>query len=211
MKISQDLIFQISKKNDSKAFHFFYDFYFDELFQFALSYVKESVVAEEIVSDVFIKIWQNRIQLLEIKNIKAYLYTSIKHQSLTKIRLSLRNRNTDSIDEFSNLDFAVENYTPEYEVLLTELYKILDEAIESLPIKTRQSFHLIRQDQLSYKEVARILDISVSGVEKNVARATKLLIEVLDDYLEKNKDKKGKVKIIKLASFILMTVMLQKF
>ncbi|MDW7692407.1 sigma-70 family RNA polymerase sigma factor [Flammeovirgaceae bacterium SG7u.111] len=170
---------RIANKNDKIAFRQFYEFYFEKLFSFALRFLKSRELAEEVVSEVFTKVWIDRSKLLEIKNLDTYLYVLVKNLSLTIIKKSLKEKNAHlSLDE-SHFDFAIENFTPESSYFAEELRNEIDKVVDTLPIACKNAFLLVKEDHLTYAEAGEILEISPFTVKNQVLKAVKRIREYL--------------------------------
>lgn len=149
---------------------------FDRLFKFSYSFVKSKEAAEELVSDVFIKLWHIRAQLETIRNLKVYLYCMTKNLSLNYLAKAKNSVvQSDQIDAESIIDFN----TPEDLYVSRETIKRVRHAIQELPSQCRIIFLLVRDQNMKYKEVAQILNISVFTVRNQVAIATKKIAEAL--------------------------------
>ena len=81
------LIQDISKRDSENALKYLYRHYFDKLMRYISIYIKSEQTAEEIISDVFFTIWQNRKSLAEIKNFNAYIYTITRNRSIDYFRV----------------------------------------------------------------------------------------------------------------------------
>jgi RNA polymerase sigma-70 factor (ECF subfamily) len=171
---------QIAFYEDMKAYKELYDLFFDDLHRFAHSFVKSDEAAEEIVSDVFIKIWQIRNKLIEIENLKVYLYTITRNFSLNCISKDQRRQLVD-LDE-SQLEMIADLKTPEELYILAEAMNEIRQAIKELPAQCRLIFQLVKLDGLKYKEVASVLNISVFTVRNQVANAVRKIAESLPSY-----------------------------
>ena len=168
---------RIARSEDMKAYKELYLLMFDDLHKFSYSLVKSKEVAEELVSDVFIKLWQIKDQLVTIQNLKVYLYCITKNLSLNylakaskKSAIRLDQINVESIIEFKN---------PESIYISNETIRDLKKTIQDLPPQCRIIFLLVRDQGLTYKEVAKILNISVFTVRNQVTIATKKIAEAL--------------------------------
>lgn len=168
---------RIALYEDMKAYKELYMLLFDGLLRFSASFVKSRETAEEIVSDVFIKLWQIRGQLNQVDNLKIYLYTITKNFSLNHITKSSRNP-VVHLDQV-HLETVVEFNTPEDVCLSNEVRNRLKQAIGELPPQCRMIFQLVREDGLKYKEVSSILNLSVLTIRNQVAIATRKMMEVL--------------------------------
>jgi len=169
--------------DDESAYKELFLVYYKPLQQFAFSFIKSQELAEEIVSDVFLKIWEKRGELEAIGNLKVYLYVSIKNTAL-KYLLKQKRQVAISLDE---LDIELESFhwTPEELILTAEMMKKIEEAINDLPPRCKIIFKLIKEDQLRYKEVAEILNVSVKTIDSQLAIALKKISKAIQLDLER--------------------------
>lgn len=168
----QSLQERIALYNDEQAFKELYYLFYNKLFHFAYAFIKNKERAEEITEDVFINLWRNRSHLTEIKNIKVYLYTATKNNSLNYIAKRAHEITTAPYDDIS-IDIAEYDATPEQILISSEMLNKLNRAIDDLPPRCKIIFKLIREDGLKYKEVAEILNLSVNTIDAQMAIAVK--------------------------------------
>jgi len=173
----QILLQRIQYHSDQQAFKQFYQLTFFKLYRFAYTYVQSKENAEEIVNDVFLNIWQKRDTLHTIVNIDVYLYVAVKNASLNYLR-SNKQKTPLSINDL-NVCHLESNFNSESLLTNHELQNRLQTAIRQLPPRCRLVFQLIKQDGLSYKEVAAILDISIKTVDTQLYLALKKLTHIL--------------------------------
>lgn len=173
----QQLLQKIQYHNDQEAFKQLYKLLFFRLYQFAYSYLSTKESAEEVVNDVFLRLWQKRNTVNTITNINVYLYVAVKNAACNYLRknkipapLSLTALTTEHIKLSSS---------PESLFITRELQVRIQEAIEQLPPRCKMIFKLIKEDGLSYKEVAAILEISVKTVDAQLCLALKKLANLL--------------------------------
>ncbi len=159
--------------NDSFAYKKLFLFYYPRLlsFSYALTNCKES--SEEVVSDVFLKIWCNRATLLLISNFHLYIYVSTKNASLNCLEKQKRMK-TFSLDEVQT-EFKSIYYDPEQLMISAEMFARVCTAVQNLPPKCRLIFKLIKEDGLSYKEVAELLHLSIKTIENQMTIALRKL------------------------------------
>jgi RNA polymerase sigma-70 factor (family 1) len=157
---------------DEAAFTQLYIHFGKKLIQFAVSLVRSKEIAEELVEDVFVKLWSNRHRIGEIENITVYLYVSVKNKSLNTLS---RKAHELIAAPFDYLDTVMDEFAPDpYDLMITvEMMKRMKDAIESLPPRCKLIFKLVREDGLKYKEVAEILNISVNTIDVQMAIAVK--------------------------------------
>ena len=168
------------KTHDEKALKSLFELYHTSLCLLAYTIVKDNDQAKDIVQDVFIKLWKNRMSLEITSSLNAYLKRATVNSSINFIESGYV-KNKHRLEK-SNLTFYSRN-TADQELTYDELKKRADDSIQNLPIRTRGVFTLIRSDEMTYKEVAETLGISVKAVEKEMMKALKLLREALKDYL----------------------------
>jgi len=162
-----ELQVRIARMDDQQAYKELFTSLYSYLFSFAKSLVKAKEPAEEIVSDVFIKIWEKRKGLEKIENLKVYLYVStrnIAYNYLEKQRRTL----ADPIDDFQGISLYLD---PEQLLITSDMLAIIQKAIDQLPPKCKMIFKLAKEDGLKYKEIAEVLNISIKTVENQLAIA----------------------------------------
>ena len=180
----QLLLQKIQHQDDQQAFKKFYQLLFFKLYQFAFSYVHSKENAEEVANDVFLNLWQKRSSLDTITNINVYLYVATKNASLNY----LRKKNLAlplSIDDLTVHHLHLGS-NPESLLINREIQTRIREAIEQLPSRCRLIFKLIKEDGLTYKEVADILEISVKTVDAQLYIALKKLACILQPVWTEN-------------------------
>jgi RNA polymerase sigma-70 factor (family 1) len=185
------LIKNILQEDDEAAFATLFKLFYARLVNFSVRIVHSKDNGEEIVSDVFVNIWQTRKSISKINNVQAYLYSSVRNSSLNYIKA--KHLLTESLPETYDTDiryFAHQSFDPEKELEMQELQVQLRSAVESLPTQCKAVFKLIKEDGLKYKEVADILHISTRTVETQLNRALKRLELVMAPYIEKKGNSK---------------------
>jgi len=183
------LLFRISKGADEKAFKQFFDLYAGRLYQFAFSFLKKKQFAEEVVSDVFFKVWLNRENLVNIENIKGYLFKATYNTALNY--LDEENRKKLLLLEGMEVDLSVDYICPETQLITKELKEIIDKSIDSLPSRCKLIYKMAKVEQMKYKEIAEVLDISVKTIDNQLSIAIKKIGEAVQSYLhiqEKGKE-----------------------
>jgi len=139
--------------------------------------VKSNEAAEEIVSDVFIKLWQVRNKLPDIDNLKVYLYTIAKNFCLNYITRHFKNP-VIRLDEME-IEPVVHAGNPEDACISADTVSKIQACIRSLPPQCRIIFQLVKEDGMSYKETAEILNVSVLTVRNQVFIATRKMAAVI--------------------------------
>jgi len=167
-----------------KAYTQLYELLSGSLLRFSYSLVKSHEAAEEIVSDVFIKVWQIRAKLMEIDNLTVYLYTIAKNFSLNHITQNSRHKllRLEHID----VEAVITVSGPAELCISADLVRQIREVIRQLPPQCRLIFQLVKEDGLRYKEVAAILDISPLSVRNHLAIAIRKIGETLPAWLHRD-------------------------
>ena len=159
--------------------------YYNPLCNFATKFVAGNDVAEDIVQEVFVQMWQKREKITLTSNIKSYLFQSTRNKAIEIIR---RNKlQSDYINEEKHkqkssyeIDIEADNY-----MLKEQLYK----SIRQLPPKCQQIFVLSKMNGLTYGEIAEELNLSVKTVENQIGRGLKLLRGMLTKMRSDNENR----------------------
>ena len=168
--------------NDSEtAFKTLYFSYGDRIMRYIFLYVKSNLVAEELSSDVFLTVWNNRKLLPEIENFDAYIYRIAKFKALNYLR-DEKNIYLD-MEELPIDLFANTETTPEDDYLSKELIDTVNQAVEQLPTRCKLAFKLVREDKMKYKDAAEHLGISVKTLEAHLTAAMKKIKATIKGFM----------------------------
>lgn len=163
------LLAAISVNADQAAYRELFVMLHSRLKQFAYSILKSNEEAEELVSDVFIWVWQKRDQLTGIKTPLLYLYTTIKNQALNRISRQKKQVNITPEEWLVQVNSLY--FDPEQLMLTEEMMRQVKKAVNELPPRCRLIFKLVKEDGLKYREVAELLQLSVKTIEAQMAIA----------------------------------------
>ena len=171
MSVNKDIIISI-KKGDPLAFKGMYDQFVGRLYAFCFSYCRSREFSEEVVQEVFIKIWENRAKLDEKKSFNSYLFTITKNHMVDKLR-------KNSMEQLHQKEIAylreVTCNQAEDEVIYADYQQLFMQAIQFLPTKCRSIFQLSRIHHKTYAEIADLKGISQKTVEVQIGKALKLM------------------------------------
>lgn len=178
-----------------ESFTDFFNHYYNRLIQFAITIARSELLAEEVVLDVFLKLWEQKEMLGTIDNIETYLYISVRNKAINVLKSEYKFR----FEMLKDSHIQLADYKPlaESELIGHEMFGILNDAVTRLPSKCKIIFKLIREDGLSRNEVAQILNISVKTVDNQVAIAVRKIAKQLNIDLSNPKNSQG------LMSFLL--------
>ncbi len=172
------LLLLIAEHDDQTAFDELFNSYFPGLVSFASNILKDRQLAEEIVEDVFVKLWLNRKTTVSIKSPSHYIYTAVKYASLS----ALKKNKTDFFEDYPD-DMVLSYSNPESAYISNENISLIADAINQLPSRCRLIFRLIKEEGLKYEEVAQLLQLSVKTVESQMTIAIKKLTNTLQQML----------------------------
>ena len=142
-----------------------------KLVQFAKTICQQKEAAEEVVSDVFVRVWQKRKTLDHIQNLKLYLYIATRNVSLNYLRVE-RKHQTLQMDELQ-VEIAAFNASPAQLMMTAELQQQIARAVEELPTQCKIIFKLVKEDGLKQKEVAELLHLQPKTVENQLVIAVR--------------------------------------
>lgn len=160
-----------------------YKTFYNRLHHFSGAITRSGQIAEEVVDDVFVKLWNSRNKIGEIENLTVYLYVAVKNQSLNMLSRKANELITKPFD-FIEIDLKDTSVNADELMITKEIFQRMQKAVEALPPRCRMIFKLVREDGLKYKEVAQILNIAVNTIDVQMAIAVKRICNALN--LEKS-------------------------
>lgn len=163
---------------NSSSFETTYNLFWEELYDYCLYHCKNGPVAEEIVQDIFLSLWERRDSFIAQAAIKGYLYRAVKNKVFDHYREKTKK---DMLLNELRLHLCDEHCLTENEVMFNDLNASLHQIIESLPCRCREVYCLSREDGLNNKEIALALSISEKTVEQHLTKALRVIREKIDD------------------------------
>ncbi|HEX2607407.1 MAG TPA: RNA polymerase sigma-70 factor [Flavisolibacter sp.] len=163
------LVDKIALYDDTSAYKELFLTYHPKLVSFSMTITHSRELAEEVVSDAFMKIWVNRSSLKRVENFHLYLYVITKNLSINAW-LKKKREKTFSIED-TVVEFRSIYLDPEQMLITAEMYKRLHLAIKELPPKCQLIFKLVKEDGLKYREVAELLNLSQKTIENQMTIA----------------------------------------
>lgn len=173
---------EVAEQRDERSYRKLFIHFHRQLTGFARDFVRSEETAEEIVSDVMLKIWTMRGALLRVENLKLYLYRAVRNSALNHIA---RNKTIETLD-FDTIEINLQTGiygSPEDQLLDQEFREKVMHAISLLPPKCQMVYKLVREDGFSYREVGEILGISTKTVDRHLNNALHKLIASVEPYL----------------------------
>ena len=187
MTESEKYLFRKLKTGDEAAFKVIYNTYVPRLYYFIFEYVPFADIAENIIQDTLMTLWDKKTELTDDTNLGAYLFTVAKNNCLYKLRDQrykqklFESSDIDGSELKANLDALSSLDTSSF--AFTEIEQIIEETLNQLPPQCRNVFNMSRFDDKKNREIAEELGISVKAVEGHITKALKLFRITLKDYL----------------------------
>lgn len=171
---------QLRTEGGTTLFEDVFKSHFKNLHAYACTIVKDDVMAEEMVQNVFYKIWERKAHLSIQTSLTAYLYRAVYNESLNyikhlKVKTAYQSYATTRMNQHTD--------NAEKKVLLGELEERLRTALQELPEQCRTIFQMSRFEELKYQEIADRLGLSIKTVENQMGKALKLMRLKLIDFL----------------------------
>jgi len=176
----ESILLRKLKNDDQSAFTIIFTKYYPDLVRFSYGFTRNSDASEEIVQEVFLKLWENRNSMEIHSSLKSFLLKTVQNRSIDSLRhASITHKYASLVLDHPILS---ENDTENY-ILFSELENNFDHALEKIPVQYAEVFRMSRMETLNYQEIAAKLGISVRTVEVRIGKALSLLREELKEFL----------------------------
>lgn len=172
---------KLLKEGNLAAFDVIYHHYSPKLFGYVFRYLKNKEDAEEIVQEVFVKIWETRSKIDLTASFDSYLFVIAYHATISLLRKRISE--SKAMDYVGLAQEETESLTALDELQFKELHEKAGKLINSLSDRQREIFLLSREEGLSHKEIAEKLNISENTVKNHMVSSLKFLRENLDPAL----------------------------
>lgn len=169
------------------SFDLIYSQYYQRLVSFALSYVHDSMVAEDIATDALVRFWQRQRQDENSTSI-ALLLTILRNLCLDWLKHeAIRQKTNAHLASWQKEDLefrisSLESCDPDV-IFSKEIHAIIDSTLTKMPTTSRQVYYLSREEGMSNKDIAQTVGLSVKGVQYHITKVLKALREAMKDYL----------------------------
>lgn len=167
------------KEGDEKAFTTLYRRYWSKVYNFSRLYLSSILEIEEVVQEVFVKVWESRSLLREDDNFKGFLFVITRNLVFNQFRRSF-NENAYKLTVLSSI---MPYYNLEEELTAADLQEFIEKMVKELPPRQQEVFNLSRNAHLTYKEISIYLNISEKTVERHINEALKFLKKNIMFYL----------------------------
>jgi RNA polymerase sigma-70 factor, ECF subfamily len=180
MQNQQDRFIEGLRKGDEQIFEELFKAYYAPMCDYCMRYVPDMDMAEEIVQDLFFKLWLRREEVNINTSIKSYLFTAMRNLALNRIsQLKIHDRYHQFVEfqQKTDIDYPTDLMEEQ------DMERIMKQALATLPPKRREIFEMSRFENLKYTEIAEKLNLSVKTVESQMTRALDQLRKVLEKFL----------------------------
>jgi RNA polymerase sigma-70 factor, ECF subfamily len=164
---------RLLKKGDINAFNAIYYKYCKKLYAFVIMYLKQEEDAEEIVQEVFIKIWQSKDKIDVSSSFESFLFTIAYNATMSLFRKRMsENKSRQYLKSLQHISSSDETM---YEIQVKELDNKVHNLLKQLTPKQKEIYYLSREDGLTHKEIAQKLNISPNTVNNHLVTILKFL------------------------------------
>jgi RNA polymerase sigma-70 factor (family 1) len=175
----KESLLHLLSQGSEYAFTQIFDHYRGAVYGTAFKFLKSQEAAEEIVQDIFLKLWMKRTGIPSIHNFNAFLFTMARNAILDKLRKTANEKIAQQV--LSKQQSFTDN--TDHRVLDNQYQKILEQAIDNLSPQQREVFRLAKMEGCSYKEIGEQLGISVLTVKVHMNKALASLREYLKTHI----------------------------
>lgn len=175
--LETDRIVQLVSDGNQRAFTDLFNLYYANLYRFVRYFLAESD-AEDVVSEVFVALWNNRGKLLLVNNFNSYIYTMARNEAYAHLRLQNKIQNVSLDDMPVSLSICEES--AEGRIIEKEMIEVYNKAVAQLPERCKLIFLMVREEKLKYKEIADILQITTGTIEQQMNQAIKRISATIE-------------------------------
>jgi len=167
--IDQNLL-QLIAEGCEQSFRKLYDLYAGKIYSMAIGYVKSPMAAQDVVQEIFVKIWQKRDSLTAIDNFPAWLHVITRNLLINHLQKKIP---VFGLNEVSQEAIPEDRHLPQQQLDYRELTALISRAVAQLPPRQQQVYSLSREQGLSHQQIARQLDLSYDTVREHMSKALK--------------------------------------
>lgn len=162
------------KKDDKKSFDELFERYYDQCYAYAIALVKDAAAVEDIIQNVFLKVWLARMRIEASRPFQNYLLASIRNESLSYLRLKFHSSKVSAMPEVADSAPGAINY-----LTYSEIDSKLSGVVSKMPTQRRRIFEMSRNQELSINEISTKLNLSPRTVERHLYLALKDIRKVI--------------------------------
>lgn len=166
-------------EGDNESLEKIYREYFDTLYQYGNKWLNDPAFTEDVIQELFVKLIRNRQNLSQAASVKYYLFKSFRYMALDKLKAQ---KMLVQMDELSGASFQI-HLTPEHAMIAKQDYQLikekLDLAMATLTPRQREALYLMYTKNFAYDEIAEMMELTVKGTYKLMARAIAALRDAI--------------------------------
>ncbi|NGM61764.1 RNA polymerase sigma-70 factor [Sphingobacterium sp. SGG-5] len=164
---SDEKLFSALKQDDERALQAIIARYWEGMYKMATNTLDDLLLCEDIVQDIFIKIWNNRTTLDFSHSLRAYLFASTRYEIYRQLKRQYLQQNRFEPEELTD----IERYNPHNLLEYKELLRHVEDIVDTLPARCREVYLLSREQHLAHKDIAERLNLSTKTVENQLTIA----------------------------------------
>lgn len=169
-------LIKILQEENEEAFAELYNRYWKRIYTMALSYTRSPEAAQDIVQDVFLKIWIKKENLLQVREFKPFLFVTARNLIISSLRNRVFHVNLDPDEQVEE-----ETFLPERQLSYKESVGLLHKAIDLLPPQQQRAYRLSRNEGMRYEDIAQEMGISALTVRTHITKALRFIRKYLTD------------------------------
>ncbi|MGL5562973.1 MAG: RNA polymerase sigma factor [Tannerellaceae bacterium] len=175
--LETDAVLLSVSRGDQRAFTDLFNQFYSNLYRFVRYFLPETD-AEDVVSEVFVSLWNNRKKLVLVKNFNSYIYAMARNETYAHLRLQNKIQNVSLDDMPVSLSICEES--AEGRIIEKEMIDVYNKAVAQLPERCKLVFLMVREEKLKYKEIAEVLQITTGTIEQQMNQAIKRITETIE-------------------------------
>lgn len=179
--LGDKILLEKYSQGNTSAYNVLFKRYYDPLYGYALKNVKEAEVAEELTMDVMLGLWKTKGEIQVEDNLKAYLYRSVKNAIYNHYRKKILN--TVSLEMISE-DLNHTSRSADHELDSKELEQVYRQKLNLLSPQRRKVYEMSREENMTYSEIARSMDLSVNTVENYMVASLSFFRKQLKEHAD---------------------------
>ena len=197
----RDLLHKIQTEDSEKAFRQLFDLQYDRLFRLSFYYLQNDDWAKEVAMDVLTDLWNNRHTMILPDDFARYTMVMVRNASINLWKKEQRHEHDDeaAADLTGKSARSVETQVED-----EELFQVYENALEQLPPRCREVWQLVKEEGLSYAEVAQQMEISTKTVDAQMQKAVTYLRKQVGGYLERREKSTTTSSRMKMLLFLLL-------
>ncbi|PSL29552.1 RNA polymerase sigma factor [Dyadobacter jiangsuensis] len=167
------------QNGDAEAFTAVYKAYWYDMFLVAYRKLRNKEAAEEIVQDIFLRLWRER-DTLRIENLNYYLFSAVRYEVIDYIRT--KGRTFENLDDYGSIE-GMQDLNTENQLALDELLRVIDECLHILPEKTQEIFRLHKLEYWPISRIAVRFGLSEKAVEYHLTKSVRVVRTYLKEVM----------------------------